>query len=522
MDAVYAPNGSAPGYSPSTADLTDAFEKALSLSNVSVISMSFGVAEAGDQSLRSAWTSLLGEAASRGITVLAASGDLGGASNPSCTGSTSIEYPSSSPNVLAVGGTDVSLTRSVLGEVTGFNETGWNGSGGGYSTQFPAPSWQEVGSAAAPIEANGSHRGVPDVAATAGDNFLYFDGAEMQAAGTSFATPFWAGLVAEMNQQYGKPLGWMLPQIYHVGASQPSGQIGIGLVPISGGGNCIATANGGWSAVTGWGSPRAISLYEDLVGSYVNLSLAVAPSTVAPGGSVSVITQLTNRTTGAPIADTTVRIEAVADTTIGPCTGTFSSAAPETNATGWVQAQLSVPFCYLGSHANVTVIVTTDRLYGTNQTTVAVNLLGLFPPLEAIEQPPWSVRQLSFHHGGRGDRGLVAWTTGPSPPDGTTRRTGSGRDRRTGRDRLARRHRCPPNRHRPPRRAALRRRRPRLPLPPCRPHRPHYPRPFEPWRIRDPCRFPRCLRRAGPRPLQRPRARRRTCRAWPNPARFLA
>ncbi len=390
LDAVYAPNGSAPSYSPSTADLTDAFETALSLSNVSVISMSFGVGEAGDQSLRSAWTPLLGEAASRGITVLAASGDFGGDADPSCSGGTSVEYPSSSPEVLAVGGTDVTLSRSPLGQVTGFNETAWNGSGGGYSAQFSAPSWQEVGSAAGPIESNGSHRGVPDVAASAGDDFLYFDGADMQAAGTSFATPFWAGLVAEMDQQYGKPLGWILPQIYHVGASQPSGQIGIGLVPIDGGGNCVATATGGWSAVTGWGSPRAILLYEDLVGSYVNLSLAVAPTTVAPGGSVSVDTQLTNRTTGIPIADTTVRIEAVADTTIGPCTGTFSSAAPETNATGWVQAQLSVPFCYLGSHANVTVIVTTDRLYGTNQTTIAVNLLGLFPALEAIEQAPWS------------------------------------------------------------------------------------------------------------------------------------
>jgi kumamolisin len=389
LDAVYAPNGPSSGnYSPVASQITDAFEEALSLPNVSVISMSFGVGESGDQSLASSWNAYLVEAADRGITVVAASGDLGGGADSNCKGGSSIDYPASSPYVLAVGGTNVTLDY-VAGVYSGFSETAWSDSAGGYSTQFGAPSWQEVGSAAAPVEASG-HRGVPDVSASAADDFLYFDGSDMTAKGTSFAAPFWAGLVAAMDQQWDQSLGWIDPNLYHVGASQPSGQIGIGLAYTSGGGNCVATANGGWNAVTGWGSPRGIPLYEDLVGSYVNLSLAVTPSTVAPGGTISIVTQLANRTTGAPIANTEVRIAAVSDTAIGPCTGTFSTADPETNATGWARAQLSVPFCYLGAHANVTVIVTTDRLYGTNQLMVAVNLLGLYPPLEAIDQAPWS------------------------------------------------------------------------------------------------------------------------------------
>jgi len=388
LEAVYAPDGPPPDYSPSSADLTDAFEEALSLQNVSVISMSFMVPESGDASLRSTWDSLLAEAAGRGITVLAASGDDGGAAGTDCSGGASVGYPSSSPYAISVGGTNVTLLYN-LGFYSGFNESAWNGSGGGFSSQFGAPSWQEVGSAAGPIGADGQ-RGLPDVSATAADDFLYFKGGAMEARGTSFATPLWAGLVAEMNQQYGHALGWFTPRLYHVAASQSSGQIGIGLEDVVGGGNCAASATAGWDEATGWGSPRAIPLYEDLVGSYVNLSLAVSPSTVAPGGSVSVVTQLTNRSTGRPIANTTVRMAAVSESSIGPCTGTFSTSAPETNATGWASAELSVPYCYLGSHANVSVLVTTDRLYGNNQTSVAVNLLGLYPPLEVLEEAPWT------------------------------------------------------------------------------------------------------------------------------------
>ncbi len=389
LNAVYAPDGPGPSYSPSTADLTDAFETALSLGNVSVISMSFGVAESGDGALSAAWNGLLAEAASRGITVVAASGDTGGDADAVCSGGVSAEYPASSPEVLAVGGTDVSLARNVIGQITGFSESAWNSSGGGFSNHFGIPTWQQVGSAGPFVNASG-HRGLPDVSASAADNFLFFDGAESQAAGTSFAAPFWAGLVAEMNAQYGRPLGGLLPQLYHVGASQPSGQIGIGLADVVGGQNCLANATVGWDEATGWGSPRAVPLYEDLVGSYVNLSLSVTPTTVAPGGTVTVVTQLSNRTTGTPIADTVVRMAAVADTTIGPCTGTFSEADPRTNSTGWVRAQLTIPFCYLGAHANVSVVVTTDRLYGTNQSIVAVNLLGLLPALVVLEQPPWT------------------------------------------------------------------------------------------------------------------------------------
>jgi len=388
IDVVYAPDGPGPEYSPSATNLTAALSEAVSL-DPAVLSMSFGTTESTDSSLASSWGPLLSQAAKQGTTVLAATGDTGGDTNdtPTCSGTPAPEYPASSPQVIAVGGTAVALGFPLGGGVT-FSESAWSGSGGGFSAQFPAQGWEEVGSAAAPISANG-HRGMPDVSGASADDFLYFEGTAGSAAGTSFATPLWAGLVADIDAKWGQLLGFFTPSLYHVGANEPSGAIGVGLSGVTGGGNCVATATAGWNAVTGWGSPRAALLYDDLLGSFVNIALYEDRSTVAPGGSVSVTAQLTNRTSGAPIAGVAVDLSLSADTTLGPCTGTFASASPTTNATGWVSATLSVPVCYLGEHALLNASVTTTKLYGTSGVRLNVNLLGLDPALTFLSQAPW-------------------------------------------------------------------------------------------------------------------------------------
>ena len=54
----------------------------------------------------------------RRITLLAATGDLGGDAAANCAGGPAMDYPASSPDVIAVGGTDPTLARNVLGQVT--------------------------------------------------------------------------------------------------------------------------------------------------------------------------------------------------------------------------------------------------------------------------------------------------------------------------------------------------------------------------------------------------------------------
>ena len=378
--AVYAPEGSSTDCSPSSGTMADALLTAIG-EPIAALSMSFGSPESSDASLRAAWDTYLAEAVQRGITLLAATGDDGGYASPGCSGGPSLQYPSSSPDVLAVGGTAVSLTRTPLGQITGFSESAWNDSGGGFSSQFPAPSWQHLGNAA---------RGEPDVSATAADNFLYYNGQSQAAGGTSFATPLWAGLVTEMEAQYGSSMAPLAPRLYSVGAEEPSGQIGAGLSDVTTGTTCIGSAGPGWDPETGWGSPRALLLYEDLTATFVALSVAVTPASTGPGGSVTISAHLANATSGAPIAGIPVDLSLVSSTSLGPCTGSFGAASPSTGAEGNVSVTISVPTCYLGSSAIARATVQSNGLYGTNSTHVPVNLLAFVPLLSGLTAFPYN------------------------------------------------------------------------------------------------------------------------------------
>lgn len=395
LDAVYAPEGPADqNYSPSVAAMTDALGEAVNdIPGVTVLSMSFGTPESADQSLESAWAVDLGVAMQEGITLVAATGDLGGVSGASCQGAVSTNYPADSPDVLAVGGTDPVLQRDLLtGEVTGLeSESAWSDSGGGYSTRIPAPSWQMVGSAAGPIVANGSHRGTPDVSATAAYNYLYYAGQSLVAGGTSFSTPLWGGLIAEMNALYGSRLGFLTPRLYAIGAAQENGRDPVGIADVSTGSNCVAHATKGWDPVTGWGSPRALLLYEDLTATFVQLSVSASPSIVAPGGTLTVVARLTNRTSGAAIPGVPISVSIQATDSNGPCAGVWATGEIPSNATGFVTLSANVPICFLGAHGTSDVTVTSDGYYGVNSTVVGVNLLGLVPALAGIENFPWNV-----------------------------------------------------------------------------------------------------------------------------------
>jgi kumamolisin len=389
LDAVYAPPGPASnGYSPTDSSMVDALNEAVtpaSVPGVSVISMSFGSADGGDSTLMSGFESDFAVAAHEGITLFAATGDTGGDANTGCSGGPEPEYPSASPQVVAVGGTNVALQRGPLGGITGFSESAWDQSGGGFSTEFLAPSWQEVGSAKAPISANG-HRGMPDVSASADYNFLYFNGGQAAGGGTSFSTPLWAGMVAEMDALRGTNFGLMDPQLYQVAADNTGSTSPFH--DITTGSNCLGPAGPGWDTATGWGSPVAVLLYEHLVASFVNVTIAANPSPVAPGGAVTVTATITNASNGAAIVGVTATVVLASTGLGGPCSGTFGSVAPVSNVTGQVVGTISIPDCYLGSQASVTVTVTGGGYYGTTSTTVDVNLLGLSASLAPLANYP--------------------------------------------------------------------------------------------------------------------------------------
>jgi kumamolisin len=216
--------------------------------NPSVISISWGGPESSwTAQAMNALDAACQSAAALGITVTVAAGDNG--SSDGATGN-NVDFPASSPHVLACGGTKlVGNGSSITSEVV-WNEqaSGEGATGGGVSNVFALPSWQAK--VPAPSSSSGG-RGVPDVSGDADPVTGYqvrVDGQNMVIGGTSAVAPLWAGLIALNNQQNGKSAGFIQPQIYATkGASA--------FHDIVSGNNGAFSAGPGWDACTGLGSP---------------------------------------------------------------------------------------------------------------------------------------------------------------------------------------------------------------------------------------------------------------------------
>lgn len=384
LTAVYAPDGPASNhYSPDDAALEDAINTAIQSTGASVVSMSFGTPDGSDPSFQAAVSVSLADAQQRGVTVLAASGDTGGALKADCSGGPSPEFPASSPLALAIGGTAPVLGLDAFGQVTGIdNEPAWNRSGGGYSPVYPAGTWQSQLS---------SRRAIPDVAGPAADNIFYYHGSEAAGAGTSFAAPFWAGLVAEMDAIHGSPLGFLSPRLYAVGANDVSKGANGGLVDITSGANCLGFATAGWDDVTGWGTPRGLALYEELSGTFVNVTLSVSSSNIAPGSSFSATVVVTNVTTGRPVGDVNVTYLLSSVGYVGPCSGSLQVLTAAVGASGTSSNSLTVPGCYLGSAAQLTATVSGRGYVGSATVQLSVNIIGLAGFLAVVQVFPYNI-----------------------------------------------------------------------------------------------------------------------------------
>jgi kumamolisin len=221
----------------------------------SVISISWGGAEDEwtPQALN-AFNAAFHDAALLGITVCAAAGD-NGSSDGEPDGGLHVDFPASSPWVLACGGTRLVGSNGKIQSETVWND-GTNGgaTGGGVSSHFSKPKYQASINVPKPTGTiNPTGRGVPDVAGVAdpvtGYNILV-DGQEGVVGGTSAVAPLWAGLVALCNQELGKNLGWFHPTIYGTFAQHKI------LHDITSGSNGAYKAGIGWDPCTGMGTPN--------------------------------------------------------------------------------------------------------------------------------------------------------------------------------------------------------------------------------------------------------------------------
>ncbi len=253
IDVYFAPNTDA-GFLDAVSDAIHADP------TPAAISISWGQSEdAWTAQARTAMDSAFADAVQLGIVVTAASGDRG-STDGGTDGKDHCDFPASSPNVLACGG-----TRLVLGaDGTIDAETVWNddptssATGGGVSTAFPQPAWQSG------IGVPSTGRGVPDVAANADPQTGYqvlVDGTSEVIGGTSAVAPLWAALAARLAQATGAPLHGFAQALY-AGAS--AGSSPPGFRDVTSGNNGSYTAAPGWDACTGLGSPDGTALLTRL------------------------------------------------------------------------------------------------------------------------------------------------------------------------------------------------------------------------------------------------------------------
>ena len=209
-----------------------------------VCSISWGADEASwGEAAGDALEEAAAAATAAGMIVFAASGDND--SSDGGPGRANVDLPASAPHVIGCGGTK----KPHAGEEVVWNDnpgkTDGEGTGGGYSTLFPMPSWQ----AGAP---HGPGRMVPDVAANADPNTGYeiiLYGGSLVVGGTSAVAPLYAGLFAS----FGAKLGFVTPELYLNSAC---------FNDITHGNNGAFRGRTGADPCTGLGSPIAASLEE--------------------------------------------------------------------------------------------------------------------------------------------------------------------------------------------------------------------------------------------------------------------
>jgi subtilase family serine protease len=240
--------------SSSLSDLMSAVRYAASQPGVVAVSMSWGSSESAqqlnyDSSFTTPANHIGGSGLPGGVTFVAASGDNGAWFGP--------EWPATSPNVLAVGGT--TLTLSSTGAIS--SESGWSDSGGGISNYEREPAFQKG------VQASGA-RTSPDVAYNANPytGYQVYDSVGnygwIDVGGTSAGAPQWAGILALADQaRAANGLG-----------SLGNGQAAVYSLPSSDFHNIATGFNGyrataGYNLVTGLGSPVVNNIVADLSGS---------------------------------------------------------------------------------------------------------------------------------------------------------------------------------------------------------------------------------------------------------------
>jgi subtilase family serine protease len=217
--------------SASYADLATAENMAARL-GAHVISNSYGGGEYASQYYETAYNH-------PGVAITASTGDAG----------YGVEFPASSPHVIAVGGTSLYRTSSARG----WTETAWAGAGSGCSTVYRKPSWQTDPLCTMRMEADVSAIADPNTGVAVYGPVYGTYSAWQVYGGTSVGAPLIGGLYAANGGavNYGANPYANLSWLYDV----VSGSNG------SCGGTYFCTAGQHYDGPTGLGTPNGVKAF---------------------------------------------------------------------------------------------------------------------------------------------------------------------------------------------------------------------------------------------------------------------
>jgi hypothetical protein len=323
-DAEYEPSDATASYE----NLLAAMQQASKLPGVSVVTLSYGLPESSLSAAGLNEQSFDSDFTTPGVTFLAAAGDSG--IYVSETSEISANYPAASPNVVSVGGTSIVIDSPADYPGTGSSgEVAWGdgthsgvdgGGGGGLSAVEPEPAWQ---SAVVPTSMDPDDaRALPDVSMDSGVAQEYdvftstLSGSSdsvaavgwLGDAGTSAASPIWAGLIAIADQGRalagGSPLtGYTqtLPALY----SLPSTDFHDVVY-----GNNGDPAEPGYDLASGLGTPVANLLVPALAGYEVPSQIAIKaqPQSSVGAGSPFGLTVQVEDSLGNLVSGSTVTV----------------------------------------------------------------------------------------------------------------------------------------------------------------------------------------------------------------------
>jgi uncharacterized repeat protein (TIGR01451 family) len=325
-----------------------------------------------------------------------------------------VDTPADDPNITVVGGTELSMNGvgvSYASEVVwneGFEPPGGNpqrngyvGSGGGISTTYPIPVWQE-GISMTANQGSTSFRNTPDVAMTAQSIWVIFsDGEAGSFGGTSCATPLWAGFTALVNQQARifslKPVGFINPAVYAIGKG-PKYDLCFHDTTIGNNTNGPSPTNffavPGYDLCTGWGSPTGSNLINALAPPLDIPALFVVTNSISGGNGNGLIdfdecNNLTFLITNEGPAEATGIEGILFSTTTGAIvaqsTVSFPNLPPGTAAASLTPFTLSTePSFICGTPIDLVLVLKCNQTVDTNAVELSTGVVG---PPDVIGNP---------------------------------------------------------------------------------------------------------------------------------------